>query len=127
MRAYHEAWVLFQKSSSMPMPNMLTVWTKEKMEPATVSFLTRTGSVSAGATAGTSENGAEISELKRTLQSLKIKVERNGRTTQPAAGPTLKSINDKSDDELTPTELAKRVSNREKRALRLKKGSGEEE
>ena len=127
MRAYHEAWILFQKSSSMPMPNMLTVWTKEKVEPATASFLTRTGSVSAGVSDGTSESGAELSELKRTLQSLKIKVERNGRAPPTAAATTLKSINDKSDDELTPTELAKRVSNREKRALRSKKSAVEEE
>ena len=26
MRAYHDAWDLFQKSSSMAMPTMLAVW-----------------------------------------------------------------------------------------------------
>jgi hypothetical protein len=111
MRAYHEAWVLFQKSASMPMPTMKAVWASEKSEPTTASYLTRTGTISIAATAsgdGGGENAAAISAIKRELQGLKSKV--NGsQTPRPAAG------HEKRDEELTAEELAKRNLNREKR------------
>ena len=118
MRAYHEAWDLFQKSASMSMPSMLAVWTREKLEPATASYLTRTGTLAAGGGGGNNGGGvtgAELSAVKRELQSLKSQI----KATAPPK--VLKSIADKSDDELTPDELAKRVENREKRAAKALK------
>ena len=94
------------------------------MEPATVSYLTRTGSVSAGGGGGggTGES-AELTEVKRALKSLKSQVDGQARRTASSSG--IKSIADKTDDELTPEELAKRVANREKKAARKKVSSDE--
>ena len=115
MRAYHEAWVLFQKSASMPMPTMKAVWASEKSEPTTASYLTRTGTISIAATAsgdGGGENAAAISALKRELQGLKSKVNGKQPSPRPATG------HEKLDEDLTADELAKRNLNREKRAAK---------